>query len=105
MGVYESKIEQSLSELRMDAIDFAELCGINRTILSSAFRGRYSFTGPETLRLVELIRELKQVQADAEPFTLSWKDSGRVKKLLELRRSGVRVYTQFSPLEDHDEAQ
>jgi len=99
MGVHENKIQESLKELRMDAVDFALLAKINRTILSAAFRGRHNFSGPESLRLLDLIDELKALADDAFPFHLSFKDPAHIERLLDMRKEGIRVFCQFGPIE------
>src|ERR1019366_6211783 len=90
---HESLIERFLHETGMAATTLAVLSGINRTRMSQCLRGQSSFTGPETIKLTDLIAELRSIVRDSQPFPIDWTDCAAIQKLLQHRREGIKWAT------------
>ena len=89
--MHESLIGSFLRETGMAASTLAVLSGINRTRMSQCLRGQSSFTGPESVLLSDLIRELRHIVRDTQPIPIDWTDCTAIQKLLEHKRQGIKV--------------
>ena len=107
MDISTNNLKGEIDALGMSSESFCAIAGMASAKWSRAIRGILVLTGPEILRLSKVVEQLKQLQADAEPYQLTWKNAENIKRLLEYRRNGIhwRCVAQSvdAPADQHDQ--
>ena len=91
MDISTHQIKIRLAELDVPQGTFCYLAGISETRFSRALRGLQSFNGGEIQEFMRILKELFGLCDDLHPIPISFKDPRRIQKLLEHRRSGLRL--------------
>ena len=100
MDVQISAITEKLKNLGCSNETFCAVAGISPAQLSRAQRGLTVISGPESLRLSEIVRALREIQEAAKPLPLSFRSVQEVQTLLEYHKCLVIWKTVPSVLGD-----
>jgi hypothetical protein len=91
MNTHEARIIAALSEFKMPAETFCKISGISSSRWNRAISGTKPLDSEECLALSSLIQELRGIIQDATLLPISLRDVESIRRLLELRRGGIKV--------------